>query len=142
MSESILIDAIEQTRTFNQPIARVWAAISDPKQVAQWFGERAEYQLVAGSIGYFEWVNTDCAGKYAMRVEKVQAPNYFAWRWMNDTNVPFEINGSTLVEFILTEEGESTELLVRETGFASQKHWQMNTQGWQNELAELVAWLS
>jgi uncharacterized protein YndB with AHSA1/START domain len=55
-----------------------------------------------------------------MRVEKVDPPNYLAYRWVSA--FPGEELGednSTLVEFFLTPEGEGTRLRVVESGFVT-----------------------
>ncbi|WP_102796066.1 SRPBCC domain-containing protein [Bowmanella denitrificans] len=135
------IDSINRELTLNAPIERVWAAISDPAQVANWFGSKAEFQLLVGSEGWFEWPPEICEGRYAMRVEQVDAPVYFAWRWMAEQDVPFDEKQSTLVEWWLQTSENGTLLKLKESGFLTLKQQQMNVQGWQQELAELEAFL-
>lgn len=136
------IDSINREMRFNASIEKVWAAISEPTQVACWFGSKAEFQLEVGNEGWFEWPPEICAGRYAMRIEQINAPYYLAWRWMAEQDVPFEEAKSTLVEWWLESSEHETCLKLRESGFLSLKQQQMNTQGWQQELAELGRFLN
>ena len=136
------IDSIERELIFSANIQRVWDAITQPEQVRQWFGSDAQYQMEIGAEGFFEWKD-ECEGRFAIRIEAIEAPHYFAWRWMLDADVPFNTEGSTLVEWRLSETSDGkTRLVMLETGFATAKHHQMNTEGWQQELADLEAFLA
>ena len=42
------IDSIEREITVAGPIDRVWQALTDADELAQWFGDSAELQLVPG----------------------------------------------------------------------------------------------
>jgi uncharacterized protein YndB with AHSA1/START domain len=59
-------------------------------------------------------------GDFPVRVEKVQAPTYLAYRWVSAyPGEQLREDNSTLVEFMLTQEGDKTRLRVVESGFAS-----------------------
>lgn len=135
------IDCINRELRLTASIDKVWAAISDPKHVACWFGSKAEFQLEAGCEGWFEWPAEICAGRYAMRIEQVDAPHYLAWRWMADQDVSFDETTSTLVEWWLESEGQGTLLKLKESGFLTRKQQQLNVQGWLQELAELSGYV-
>lgn len=136
------IDFIKRELTFNQPIEKVWDAITQPDQIANWFGDTAIFELQEGAEGYFEW-RTMCEGKYAMKVISVNPMNYFAYMWMNDPDVPFEASDATLVEWTLnrTVNGK-THLVLIESGFKQKQHRKMNIQGWHQELLHLLEYLS
>ena len=104
-----------------------------------WFSE-AQFVLKEDSLGYFEWQN-ECEGRFAIKIITINAPHYFAWRWMLKRDVDFEFKGSTLVEWKLSETAKGTKLVMIESGFASAKHHQMNEEGWQQELADLINYL-
>ncbi len=132
--------AIERQLTIEAPIAKVWAAITDPKQVSQWFGETAEFEPKPQALGWFGWQQH---GQFALRVEQVEAPTRFAWRWMADKDVPFNEQDSTLVEFHLTAiDNQSTLLSLRESGFKTPESRQDNVGGWAEELADLLHFLN
>ena len=136
------IDSIVREMTFNKSIDVVWRAITDPKEVASWFGSAAHYNLKEGALGYFEWED-ECEGRFALRIESVNEPQYFAWRWMHNQDVDFDENTSTLVEWELTSVSESeTTLVLTESGFAEAKHRGQNVEGWEQELGDLEKYLS
>ena len=72
------IPAIERTLVLAAAPSRVWRAISDPAELAQWLPERAAWDLRPGGAGSFFW---EGYGSYAVELEAVDAPRYLAWRW-------------------------------------------------------------
>jgi len=130
---------IERMLEFEAPVERVWKAIADPSEIAQWFGDGAELDLRPGGDGTFSW---DKHGRFAVRVELVEPPNRISWRWAKDPDVPVDDGPSTLVEWVLSERpGGGTILELRESGFAEDKHFEDNSGGWTAELAELEVML-
>jgi hypothetical protein len=62
------------------------------------------------------------------------------WSWVHEANVPFSAAPSTRVEWTLTEDGPRRTILEpRESGFLTDLHHGQNDEGWDQELAELVA---
>lgn len=136
------IDFIKREITFNQPLEKVWHAITTPKEIAKWFGDCAEFELKEGAEGFFEW-HDECEGRFAMKVISVNPQNYFAYMWMNDPDVPFDASEATLVEWTLkpTVSGK-THLVLIESGFKQGQHRKMNIQGWRQELGHLSEFLA
>lgn len=135
------IDTIVREVTFNAPIQQVWNALTDPKEIQLWFGSAATFELERGALGYFEW-EEECEGRFAMRVETIEEPTYFSWRWMFQQDAVFDQAESTLVEWTLkTSDSGGTLLRLTESGFAEAKHRQANIQGWEQELADLEAYM-
>jgi uncharacterized protein YndB with AHSA1/START domain len=135
------IDSIVREVTFNTPIEQIWKAITCPKEIQQWFGSAASFELKQGELGYFEW-EEECEGRFAIRIETVTAPNYFAWRWMFQQDAVFDEATSTLVEWSLTPtKSGGTKLTLTESGFLQAKHKQANIEGWEQELADLGSYL-
>lgn len=131
---------IEKRIEFDAPIERVWRAITEPDELAAWFGHEADFRAVPGYDGAMVWHEH---GSFALRVEEVEAPRRLVWSWVHEAGVAFEEAPSTRVEWLLSEQGEGrTVLIVRETGFRTELHHRQNTEGWAEELGELVAWLS
>jgi uncharacterized protein YndB with AHSA1/START domain len=132
-------DAIERELTLQAPIERVWRAITDPAEVSKWFGVEAEIDLTPGGDVAFGWSQ----GRFRARVEAVEPPRRFAYRWCLDSDTPVDEGPTTLVEFTLRPEGEGTRLRLVESGFASlpedgrARHLADNTKGWEEELGEL-----
>jgi uncharacterized protein YndB with AHSA1/START domain len=140
-------DTIERETTIAAPVERVWALITEPEHVGRWFGDAgAEIDLRPGGAMTIRWNES---GTSRARVEAVEPPNRFVYRW-----APYKDPGgsevtednSTLVEFTLAAQGDGTRLTVRESGFASlattdevrAKNRESNVEGWQRELDELA----
>ncbi len=132
--------AIERVLSLDASPERVWSAITDPAELSQWFGDGAELELRPGGSGAFSWNEH---GRFAMRVEAVEAPTRLVWSWVHEADVPFDQAPSTRVEWVLSpRKGGGTILTLRETGFRTDLHHQQNTEGWTEELSELVTLLA
>jgi len=131
---------IERTVEFDVPIDRVWRAITDPAELSQWFGHETELELVPGTEGAMIWREH---GRYALRVDAVEAPRRFVWSWIHEPDVPFDSAPATKVEWELTARDDGgTTLLLRESGFRTDLHFRQNSEGWIEELDELIALLA
>jgi uncharacterized protein YndB with AHSA1/START domain len=128
--------AIERTLELEATPEQVWKALTDPQELAGWFGDSAELEPRPGAGGWFGWASH---GRFAVRVTEVDPPRRFAWRWMHEPGAAFEEAASTLVEWTLTaREDGGTTLELRESGFRTDLHRQENTEGWEQELQHLV----
>ncbi len=87
-------------------------------------------------------------GDFPIRVEKVDPPNYLAYRWVSAfPGEELREDNSTLVEFTLTPEGDGTRLRVVESGFTELPTSDANrrnvvedhTAGWERCLPALAA---
>jgi uncharacterized protein YndB with AHSA1/START domain len=139
-----MTEVIERRLHVDAPIERVWQVITDPAYVAQWLGDTAEIDLRPGGAAVFGWSGDDeCAGDFRAVVERVEPPREFAFRWNRDPGLPAGTDAvSTLVSFSLSPAGAGTDLRLVESGFAEDVHRKGNEQGWDEELADLVAFLS
>ena len=132
-------DRIERELHVRAPIERVWQVLTEPAYVARWFGQKAEIDLRPGGAAVFGW--TGHGDGHAV-VQRVEPPRAFAFRWMREHDVPFDEAGVwTLVEFLLSPDGDGTRLRLVESGFADETHQKENSGGWDAELADLVALL-
>jgi uncharacterized protein YndB with AHSA1/START domain len=140
-------DRIEREIVIDAPLEVVWAVVTAPEHVGGWFSDSAELDLRPGGKGTLTWNEH---GSFLLRIEKVDPPHSVAYRWARPAGAEPRAGNSTLVEFILSEEGERTRLRVVESGFAEleeaeeekTKHFQENTQGWERELDELRGYVS
>ncbi len=138
----MVTDRIEREIIIDAPVERVWAALTTPEQIAEWFGDRATVDLRTGGAAEFHWADY---GSFHAAIERVEPQRAFAYRWARDKDVPPVAGNSTLVEFTLAPEGAGTRLRVVETGFSSldlpeaeqAQHHKDNTEGWAHELDEL-----
>jgi uncharacterized protein YndB with AHSA1/START domain len=135
-------DRIEREIVINAPRDRVWAVLTEADHVARWFGDSARVDLRPGGKMVFGWKEH---GSHYARVEKVEPPGFFSYRWARTPGAEPVAGNSTLVEFTLVPEGPGTRLLVVETGFdhldVSEEEKgtaaKENIEGWTSELGEL-----
>jgi uncharacterized protein YndB with AHSA1/START domain len=140
-----MTDRIERDIFIEAPVQRVWTVLTDPVHAPGWFGgATAEADLREGGAIVFRW---DAHGTYHARIERLEAPHAFAYRWSLVADEAPRAGNSTLVEFTLAAEGDGTRLRVVETGFASLEpeadratHLENNRQGWQDGLEGLRAY--
>jgi uncharacterized protein YndB with AHSA1/START domain len=140
-------DRIEREVTIAAPPQRVWSVITEPEHVAGWFGfEGKPVELDELGPGGRMVVDHGEYGVHPMRIETVDPPRLFAWRWVPyESGVEPTDGNSTLVEFFLSAEGDGTLLRIVETGFAGlpvpeevrSSKLEENTGGW-TEMAERV----
>lgn len=131
---------IERILNLEQPVEDVWRALTDPTDLAGWFGDTAELNPEKGGRGWFGW---EKHGRFAVEVVEFVPMRKFAWRWAKDADTPLEDTPSTLVEWTLTERAEGgTRLHLRESGFSTDQHREDNRGGWTSELAELEQFLA
>jgi uncharacterized protein YndB with AHSA1/START domain len=133
------------TRTLHIAAHRsaVWAAITEPELISEWFGDTAELDLRLGGTGAMGWNEW---GTFRLIVEEIDEPNAFAFRWARVKDVDPRKGNSTLVRFTLAEKDGGTQLTVLETGWEDYEGdvaagMKENTAGWLEELDELVAFL-
>ena len=118
-------------------MGRVWRAISDPAELAQWFPNRsADWKLTPGHMRSFGWDDGHGGVEtFPVRVEMVDPPTYLSWSWGHESTT----EAVTLVEWTLSARPDGgTTLHIRESGFAEERHRMDNTEGWDEETAQLV----
>ncbi|MCY1143103.1 SRPBCC domain-containing protein [Actinoplanes sp. Pm04-4] len=136
-------DRIERTMELAQPVEKVWAALTTAEGLGTWFGNTAEVDLRVGGEAKLAWTSGDTA---TLTIERVEPPTVFAYTWPIH-GLPDGDPRRTYVEFTLVPSGGGTTLTVVESGFAQtngDEHkaaFSGNTEGWKNELGELVAYL-
>lgn len=139
---------VRRTVTIAAAPAKVWAAVTRPELISQWFGNVAQFdRLEVGAEGEFGF---EGYGRFPIRIEEVDAPNAIAYRWGNENATPTEkldTAHSTVFRFTLEplDDGASTRLTVVESGFDHLQDpaaaMESNRGGWDSELDELVAFV-
>jgi glutathione S-transferase len=126
--------------TISAPADMVFAALTDPKQLTQWWGDgvhRWESDLRAGgrwaSYGTFE-DGTDFLVKGVYRV--IQPPTL-----VDMTVEHWGTDEETMVRYELTEREGKTRLRVRHSGFTTQQFLDAHSHGWDQTLSRLVAFV-
>lgn len=126
---------VEKVVEFTADVDRVWQAITDPGELARWFGDEAEVDLRPGGNAIMVWEDH---GRYAIRIDEVDPPRRLVWSWVHEPDVAFEDAPATRVVWALTPNADGgTTLHLRETGFRTDLHHRQNDEGWDAELAEL-----
>lgn len=111
-------DRIEREIDIDAPIDVVWAVITEPEHITRWFTDSADLDVREGADGRFGWEieATGRAHVVNLRVERLDPPTYFSFRWQHpDGDDPTETN-APLVEFSLEARGDSTHLRLVESG--------------------------
>ena len=134
-------DAIEREIVIDAPPSIVWAIVTEAHHLGGWFSDEAEIDLRPGGRILLTWRGH---GTYEGRVETVDEPHRFAFRWQTREGEFTEAN-STLVVMTLEADGAGTVLRVVESGFATlpwpddarARYADENSKGWLTELGEL-----
>jgi uncharacterized protein YndB with AHSA1/START domain len=139
-------DQIEREIVIEAPVEVAWAVITEPEHISGWFSDSVELDLRPGGTIALRWGSRTVQG----RVERVERPRFFSFRWVVGHGEHLTEGNSTLVEFTLAAEGDSTRLTVVERGFAdlagpdaeNQAAQDDHRGGWKKELGELVDYVA
>jgi uncharacterized protein YndB with AHSA1/START domain len=80
----------------------VWAALTDPRQLEEWFANDVELDLRPGGAARFRWGNGESRGATVTEVEP-------------EERLAFEWDEEGEVEFTLDDDADGTRLVVIET---------------------------
>jgi uncharacterized protein YndB with AHSA1/START domain len=106
--------AVERSIWIKAPRERVWRAITDPKQLQQWFSPTTPWELSALEVGgrfYVYNAETDTA-MYVQVIELVDPPHQLVMR--TEAEPPETPHVTT---YTLTEENGGTRLTVTHSGY-------------------------
>jgi uncharacterized protein YndB with AHSA1/START domain len=143
----MLPDTIERSVVINASLDRAWSVLTEPAFLGHWFGsgEPVKVDLRPGGLLLFDH---GVHGTIPARVETVEPPRVFAWRWSQGAagEEPTDAN-ATLVTFTLAENTTTggTRLTMVESGFArlglpndeATAHHRANSQNWPGKLDQL-----
>lgn len=137
-------DLIEREIRIEASPERVWAVLTEPALVGEWFspGAPAEIDLRPGGIMVLDHGEH---GLFTTVIVEVDPPRTFSYRWASA--YPGELateTNSTLVEFTLVPEGDATLLRLVESGFdrldlpaASKAGYASHSNGWTEVMGNL-----
>ena len=137
---------IEREILIDAPVEVVWAVVTEPEHISGWFSDSVDLDLRPGGTFVLQW---DRHGTVRGRVERVEPPHFFSFRWVVQPARDITEDNSTLVEFSVSAEGDSTRLTVVESGFRDlagpdderRRHFDGHVRGWELELGELHEYL-
>lgn len=102
--------AAKHTMSLPAPIERVWQAITDPKEIQQWFSPTTPWAVTTlqpggkiYAIGYESEAGV---------IQRVEAPHTFEYRW---DSMPPADPLTTVTTYELREDGENTRVTFTET---------------------------
>src|SRR5690348_16728314 len=122
----MLIDRIEREIRIDAPIDVVWSVVTEPDQITQWFSDLAEFEPQPGADGTITFRGSR-KGAVAdadaqldvvvnLRIERVEPPSYFSFRWDYPRGAEPGESNAPLVEFMLRKDGDATLLKLVESG--------------------------
>jgi uncharacterized protein YndB with AHSA1/START domain len=128
-------------------VAVVWGALTEPAQVAQWFGDRADIDLRVGGAVRFSWP----AGEISTGVVTILEPtSRFGFSW-DVFGTVLESSLFTTVEFWLRSAEGGTTVRVEESGLEAVSRsgvapnldelFEEHVDGWRNEMSDLVRYV-
>ncbi|THD62410.1 SRPBCC family protein [Phenylobacterium sp.] len=95
-------------RRYRQPVEKVWAALTDPDRLADWFAV-AEVDLRVGGTLKLNW--NGGAHEAEMTITVCEPPRALAWRWTIGER-------ETLVRFDLSPDGDGCALTLTHSGLS------------------------
>lgn len=140
-------EQIEREVVIAAPPERVWAILTEPGHLDQWFTNAgADVDLRPGGAIRYRWKEH---GEFHAVIEALEPPRRFAWRWALAAGAAPVDGNSTQVEMTLAPEGAGTRLRVVERGFddldlpesEQAQHVKDNVEGWQGGLTAAKAYL-
>jgi uncharacterized protein YndB with AHSA1/START domain len=108
--------AIERSILIHAALQRVWRAITDPAELAQWYAPGCPWEIPALQPGEpIKFHNTDTDIQLAT-IEAVEPLREFTLRWQLDPMHP----GLTLTNtFLLDPEDDNTRVTISQAGYES-----------------------
>jgi uncharacterized protein YndB with AHSA1/START domain len=143
------LGSIESELFIDAPPEVVFEVISDPRHVAEWWADAADYQAVPGSTGTISFGTVDDGGKVVtLTVVEAVRPRTFSFRWTHDAQDAADVGNSLLVTFELVPSGTGTALKCTETGFREmgweaavlEANYLDHATGWKQFLPRLVSY--
>ena len=130
---------VEKVLELDVTVEKVWSAITDPTELARWFGDEAEVDLRPGGDAAMTWEDhgaTRCGSRRSiLRATRVELGARVRGCLRGCPRDPRRVDADPAGRWRHT-------LRLCETGFRTDLHHRQNTEGWDAELAELVELLS
>ena len=145
MTTTNLITPIVQQITIDAPASAIFAALTDPQQLPQWWGEDGMYHVTTMESdlrvgGRWKSSGTGSDGKpFAVHgiYRVIDAPRVLEYTWNYDWD---DANAETVVHYELEERDGATHLRVTHTGFVTVESRDGHDNGWVRVLGWLKAY--
>jgi uncharacterized protein YndB with AHSA1/START domain len=144
-------NTIERSIEIKAPVSKVWKALTDSSQFAQWFKAKFEGPFVAGKTTKGKNLYPGFEFNLNFMVKEIRPESYFAYAWNPfpaDTTIDYSKEDPTLVEFHLKKTATGTLVTVKESGFnritASRRAeaFKMHSGGWEGQLENIAKFVS
>ena len=111
--------SIEREIHIDAPPEVVFAVISRPEHVHEWWNADVDFEPTPGSAGELVWADGDNPRAHVepMTVVVADPPRLFSFRWTHPAGEDAGQDNSNLVTFELIPSGAGTLLRFSETGF-------------------------
>ena len=129
-------DSIQETLVLDASLPKVWEALTSPDQMKIWYDPALgiEGKVEVGEEVVFVWQS----GRSRIKIVEKHPMERFAYRWVpaECVDAPIVDEGTSLVTFHLSAEGDKTKLTLVESGLSKLapgtrgKAFYMNSWGW------------
>ena len=140
-------DHIERSIIIPAPRERVWNALTDANQFADWFRVKLQGPFEPGATVRGSVNEKDFQGlPVEMEIGQMESGKRFSWRWHPaaiNPKVDYSREPTTLVEFRLEDAPAGTHLTVVESGFSEipperrDAAYRMNYEGWGIQMSRI-----
>jgi uncharacterized protein YndB with AHSA1/START domain len=145
-------DRIEKKIVLNSPRTRVWKALTNSNEFAEWFRLKLQDPFEVGKVirGHVTHPGYEHL-KVEMTIKRIEPEDLFSYSWHPypiDPNVDYSKETPTLVEFRLQDVPEGTLLTVVESGFDQipaarrDEAFRMNSDGWGAQLDNIQGYVA
>jgi uncharacterized protein YndB with AHSA1/START domain len=104
--------AVECSIWIAAPPERVWQAVTEPEQLAQWFAPGSPWEIPQLEVNTTVKFHNTATEILLATIQTADPPQQFILRWE-----PEEDGTILTTSFLLEEENEGTRVTIRETGF-------------------------
>lgn len=129
----------------------VFAVVSSPEHVQEWWPDEAAYDARAGATGEIVFGERGSGGMVvSFDVLEVEPPRTFSFRWTHPAGEPSVPGNSLLVTFDLTPSRGGTLLRMTESGFREmgweaavlEQQYREHASGWDHYLARIAPYVA
>lgn len=126
-----------QKYAFTSSPDRVWRALSDPAELRAWQGWT---EITAGEVGVEVWVSWPDRGRFAIRIDAVEPPDYIASSHTIEPDVSLSAAAEVLhAEWFLKPRPDGgTDVLLFEMGYLGPDRQAQNAEGWDMYLIPVI----
>jgi uncharacterized protein YndB with AHSA1/START domain len=138
-----------ETITIDAPIAAVYAALTEPEQLVEWWGSDGGYQsenMTADMRIGGEWKLSGIGKEGPFTVggiyRVINPPQHLEFTWRHSWGDGDDASNDTIVRYDLEEHAGTTTLTLTHTNFGDQEDRDEHAEGWPVVLAWMAAYVT